>query len=166
MLRKVASELAPPCKGFFSRNSRKFLYETRTDAYKFSEKCWFLTSVDGAIYWVLQYFHLNEIKIFEITTQWNHNFRKLTSVKSKFSKFHLGEIKICEFHLGEINVCEIPPRWNQRLRIPPRWNQRLRNSTSVVAAGFKPAWRAHQVQRPESSRSALWCFWLLPLNFF
>ena len=28
---RVAAELAPPCKGFFSRNSRKILYETRTD---------------------------------------------------------------------------------------------------------------------------------------
>ena len=31
LLGRVAAELAPPCKGFFSRNSRKILYETRTD---------------------------------------------------------------------------------------------------------------------------------------
>ena len=63
----------------------------------------------------------NEWKSFEIPPQWNHNFRKLTSAKSKFAKIHLNEI----------NVLEIPLQWNQNLRIPPLWNQRLRNSTSV-----------------------------------
>ena len=127
-------------------------------------------------------FHLGEIKVCENPPQCHRRFRNSTSVKSKLanstsvkstlSRFYLGEIKICEFHLGEIKICEITPSVKSKFAkaclcydptpAQPRFStaaakvhfRRSKPRIFLVAAGFKPAWRAHQVQRPEPRESA------------